>query len=419
MSSLAVDLDPGLPELAAAFDLPLVSRWFVERWPGLGRVVNVTARRVHDTKYEPSVRCVIAYDLLVERAGEDPQKTIGVAEIGPAGTRLRLYDQDPRMPWLQEATAPQPMSERFARLPEFERAASGPPRITALRYKAGVRCALRYDLPVGDSSARVFGKMLVADGARIMSTLDELHELSRAEPEMPRIARPLVYWSDIHVLAQYAVVDGRELHEVVFDLGEDPEVRLSWIRTAGARLAGLHAHARTPGPHQGLLGDAAELDGYAGAIGRADAALADAFADAIELLRHTGEREPDAVASHGAFRTDQFMIQDGRLVMIDLDSYCWADPARDIGNLFAYLRWKSIRQPQHADFIASARGSFLEGYGEVRDPPSERWSALYEAASMLKVAGRRYRSLTVREWPVVPRLIYDARALARGRPAPY
>jgi hypothetical protein len=42
--------------------------------------------------------------------------------------------------------------------------------------------------------------------------------------------------------------------------------------------------------------------------------------------------EPMAVLSHGAFRPEHFLIEDGCLVLIDMDGFCWANPARDAGN---------------------------------------------------------------------------------------
>ena len=91
--------------------------------------------------------------------------------------------------------------------------------------------------------------------------------------------------------------------------------------------------------------------------------------------------------------------------MIDLDGFCWADPARDLGNFLAYLVWKAIRNPQQAAFIEAAQRLFLDGYRARRPLPDQPWLAIYQAASLLKIAGRRFRSLTVKEWPLVPRLL--------------
>ncbi len=107
-------------------------------------------------------------------------------------------------------------------------------------------------------------------------------------------------------------------------------------------------------------------------------------------------------------RTDQFILQGDRLAMIDLDSYCWANPARDLGNFLAYLCWKAIRQPEHAQFVERAGRAFLEGYLSVQADIDERWLSVYQAASLLKIAGRRFRSLTYLEWPLVIHLIQAA-----------
>jgi len=96
--------------------------------------------------------------------------------------------------------------------------------------------------------------------------------------------------------------------------------------------------------------------------------------------------------------------------MIDLDGFCWASPARDIGNYLAYLAWKRIRQPHAAELIERAGQLLREGYQALRELPDARWLAIYEAASMLKIAGRRFRSLTLKEWHLVPLLIDAAEA---------
>ena len=121
-------------------------------------------------------------------------------------------------------------------------------------------------------------------------------------------------------------------------------------------------------------------------------------------------QEPAPVASHGAFRTDQYMIERGELVMIDLDGFCWANPARDLGNFMAYLRWKAIRKPNDAEFIAHVGQIFLDGYRAAGRDIDDRWLRLYTADSLLKIAGRRYRSLTAKEWHLVPRLVEEANA---------
>ena len=157
-----------------------------------------------------------------------------------------------------------------------------------------------------------------------------------------------------------------------------------------------------------MTDDLEELREYVAPIAAVDPALADRYAaTAGRLAEASMHGEPAPVASHGAFRTDQFMIENGELVMIDLDGFCWANPARDLGNFMAYLRWKAIRKPHDAAFIERVGQLFLQGYRAAGRATDQGWLARYTADSLLKVAGRRYRSLTAKEWHLVP-LLLDA-----------
>ena len=91
--------DRGLPQLAAAFDLPAVSRLYEERWPGRAQAgLRVRARKVHDVEYQPSARCVVTHELTLKRGGDEPVETIGVVDVRPAGVGLRVFHEDPDLP---------------------------------------------------------------------------------------------------------------------------------------------------------------------------------------------------------------------------------------------------------------------------------------------------------------------------------
>jgi hypothetical protein len=410
----SLDFDPNLTRLQVAFDLPAVSRLFEEGWPGtraLPGATSVRANKLLDTKYEPRVSCVTTYDLVVATQNGSG-RTIGTLEMSPSQTVLRTLEHDRDMPSIAEALDANAMARRFtSSVPGLEGEATGEPSIIAVRYKPGARCVLRYTFPT-TSGARVFFGKIVAMGSDLLArSISSLQEASSKSPEMPLIAGPVAYWPDMRMLAQRAV-EGAELHEVAFDATVDVAVRERWMGQAGRGLAGLHRATGVPAASRTISDDTQELEAYAPPMAQADPELAGTFARAVDSLRGFAEPEgTDFVASHGAFRTDQFMIQGDELVMIDLDSFCRSEPERDLGNLLGYLRWKAMRQPQHASFIEAAPKHFLDGYGAVRPPPDQRRIVLYEAASLLKIAGRRFRSLTVREWPKVPHLIDTAARL--------
>jgi aminoglycoside phosphotransferase (APT) family kinase protein len=404
-----LDFDARLPLLRQAFDRELVVQRFEQEWPAAQPAPRkVLSCRLQDTKYQPSVRCTTIYQLMLEPADGAPTQTIGVLEVSPQGLAHRLYSDDPRLPWLQAATDPAGMRERFATLLADQGGASfGECAVTPVRYHAGARCVFRYDLrgPAGERT--LFGK-LIGQGAELaMSTVAALHQASAAAPNMPRILQPQAFWPDLHLLVQPEVSGRAELNDLAFDPAVDRAARERWLHRAGQCLAGLHQVAGIDGPPRTLHDDLGELEEYIAPIEAVDAQLAARYGDALAAMQALAARHTQAapVASHGAFRTDQFMIDGDELVMIDLDGFCWASPARDLGNYLAYLRWKQIRQPARAALIERAGELLLEGYRQEAPAPGPQELAIYEAASMLKIAGRRYRSLTVKEWHLVPALL--------------
>lgn len=142
----------------------------------------------------------------------------------------------------------------------------------------------------------------------------------------------------------------------------------------------------------------------------ANPALAARFEALLEeaAMLARGRAEPPAVVSHGEFRLSKCLIHKRRLVLIDLDTVGWANPALDVGGFLASLDWHAMRQPRRAAFVERAKRAFLAGYEEKGALLDERWLALYHAAAFLRLAGRSFRSLTFRKWPHLPWRLLDA-----------
>jgi hypothetical protein len=407
------DLDPALPALAQAFEVELAAPRLEEVWRAAAAepvVVDVCTRR--DTAYKRGSRCIVTYDLAGNLSDGVPRHTIGAVEVTPGQIVHRLFHQDPRLPRLAAAVDPDSMRPRLCAL--SAELVGGQPlnlhEIAPLRYKPDRSCVLRYRLETADGDRALVGKLFRDRGETVMSTTIALHQASRVASRMPRIPRPIAYWRDLQLLVQPRVAPDGELRVLAFDTALPVDVRLGWLRDAGIGLAALHSSVRTEGPRRTIEDDLRALRRYGellAAIAPDQAASFDATLAAISSFasRHT---EPAPVASHGALRLDQLLLDEGGLVMIDLDGFCWANPARDIGNLLAYLDWKAIRVPEHADFVELAQQAFLGGYATYRPPPAEPWLTRYRAASILKIAGRRYRALSFDEWPLVPALLASA-----------
>jgi hypothetical protein len=401
VAPLEPGFDPALPELPLALDPDRAARLVA---PG----AEVRRARRHDTKYEPGRRCVSAYELELV----DGHRVFAMVAVTPEGLEMRPFAADEGLPGLAEALDPARMAARFATL----RPGSAVEWCTVVpvRYKPGARCVLRYQL--GADGRRCYGKLLAGGCRQQVATLAALRD--GGSRSMPEILPVEACWDDLGLLVQPAVEDADELNQVAFDPQVAAAARQGLLRAAGAGLAGLHAAAPPQAPPATLAADLADLRGLLPPLAHADQDLAGRYQAAlVRLQAHAADPGGRLAAGHGAFRTDQFLIRrrSGALVLIDLDSACLAEPARDLGNFLAYLDWKAIRRPELAAEVAGAAAAFTRGYGSVLPWPAAERVALWRAASLLKIAGRRYRSLTVSEWHLVPRLADAAAALLAGR----
>lgn len=397
--------DPTLGDLAVVTDPAAAAARLVVAFDGS----TVCFARRRDTKYRPLERCEATYHLHLAAPDGALWRTIGVITVTPAGVAARRFEDDPDLPALVEALDPERMEARLA----------GPvPGLTGcepspVRYKPGGRCVLRYRLATTTGPRELYGKLLASGIDTQLATVAALRAAASDEA-MPAVPPVTAAWPDLGLLAQPAVERGTELHDRAFDPAAPEADRLRLMGAAGRGLAALHGTGLAGLPVVTQADDLAELRGYLAPVGQVHPDLRDRYAallDQVEATGHLGAAQPLA-AGHGAMRTDQFLIdgQTGGLVLLDLDGMCQAEPARDLGNLLAYLDWKAIRRPATAAWVRRAAAAFLTGYATERSAPADRVAA-YRAGSLLKIAGRRYRSLTVPEWPLVPSLLDAAAAL--------
>jgi hypothetical protein len=425
-----VPVDPALPELGEAFDPRAVPRLLRDR---LGEGGVAVKRRV-DTKYQPGARCVTTYELeFSEGCGApspspspSPLPSIGVVEVTPAGVTGRLFLDDPALPWLVEALDPGRMAVRFAALPEWSGAGRPSCEIVPVRYRSGERCVLRFRVTGGGRERTCFGKVLVEGAGRVATASESLGRLSERSPAALAVPATVAHWPDLHMIV-VAAVDGADLNAWAFDPTCPLSETVRWLEAAGAGLAELHqcdvgspssasrlASGLAAAGVRTLADDVAELGDYEVILAHMDESLAARFADVRQRLSAVAsdlDERPGALRpGHGAFRADQLLVAGDRLAVVDLDGFCRSSPARDVANLVAYLRWKQIRRPEQRERVEQARAAFLRGY--ARGPATrEQDLAVFEAASLMKILGRRYRSLAQQEWPLTPQLLDAASQL--------
>ncbi|HXX77305.1 MAG TPA: phosphotransferase [Ktedonobacteraceae bacterium] len=127
--------------------------------------------------------------------------------------------------------------------------------------------------------------------------------------------------------------------------------------------------------------------------------LADQLATRLEAL------EPDAYRpAHGGFKASQLLFHSHKIFIVDFDGFCLADPALDVGYFLAYLRPSGLwyHLPGMMPWFKSAAETFTSTYRHamIEQGITEETitgilqrSKLYEAALLFKIATRRVNRL--------------------------
>jgi hypothetical protein len=386
-----------LPLLGESFTPSRVAAVFAEAW---GR--DVTGGRPLSCRFEPGAGAVTTHALVV-----DGGPVLGALEVTPTRRRLWRCEDDPELPGLRIAADPDLMAERL-------RSVLGPIEGCAAevwRYRPGERAVLRYDVAAAGGPVTLFGKVLRQGARDVACVIDALHRAGDSDPALPSVPALVAVFDDLGLIVQ-AAVQGDPLHRLAYDEAVLRQQRIAAFERTGAALAAMHGGGHGVGPSVSYDDDSAkvrtDMTVAERIVPKLGALLAGALIRTTAAAPTTGT--PPFVSSHGALRTDQIVLVARRPTMLDLDGACLAEPARDAGNLLAYLRWRAIRQPSQARAVVEVRRAFLDGYGPVADEALAR----FEALTLLKIVGRRVRNLTVAEWPLLPGLVATADAVLQG-----
>jgi hypothetical protein len=223
-----------------------------------------------------------------------------------------------------------------------------------------------------------------------------------------RLAAPLAYLAEHDVSLQSYLPQDRSLLELisVAARAELEKPALQTLGEVGSALTHLHTAELT-------AGDAVTLDQELAAVRRSAARLAKATPQtvgAIEPLLATvtarAASAPDdpAVPSHGAFRPAQVRLHGSTVGIVDVDGFCWSEPAQDVGRFVAKLRLLVRRERGEASVADRHASAFVDAYGL---PVSVERVALWELLDLAKALLQAWTRGRPDQAPVLVDLLAD------------
>lgn len=391
MGSLAL---PQAPAAAGVADVDPVLAHLPEALEEAGR----NGWTLHDVQWLPGRHCQLAWRV----AGADGHRPTFQAGLVEAGRwSCHDYRLDAALPGLAEATDVSVVAPRLEHV-------VGQPltscRIEAVRYRAGSRCVLRYDVQ-GPGGGRTFYAKVFARRQFASTSAAVLRVVASAAPT-GLVVPVAAVWSELDTVVTAAAA-GRSASAVLADPAVAVVDRLETADRLGRLLADFHSLDADAAAGRSAADLLDELRQLGRCVATADPRTGERYDAALASLQATVPPEPrHQVLTHGGFRAGQVVLGPaGTLTLLDLDGVGLGDPAGDLATALAQLTWRGTRQPDQAEVLREVATALVAGYGRVAsapDPARLRW---WRAGSILQLVGRRYRRLEVADWELVATLL--------------
>src|SRR5438270_160328 len=289
-----------------------------------------------------------------------------------------------------ELVYPEPDAEPVLDEPPSPPAGAAPANVEAAvkvelaRYLPEIAAILRYDIEtVPDSAARtIFGKVQPfnrgAESHRVMTEIWKAAQRSEGRLVVPK---PLGYHPELGLYLQSSV-PGKPISSD----RTKPEFLPAIIHAAEA-LATLHESAI---PTQKKLPLEREISRMERTLDQFALVEPRAYFLLRELVTHLRGKlknlpEEEWLPTHGDYKYDQLLHEDGRFSLIDFDFFALAENSYDLGKFCAYLVPSMPKSWEQSVAAEEGRKAFLNRYRELRPQASLHRFPIYETVNL---AGR-------------------------------
>lgn len=426
--------DPALPALQELFPAQGAPPFVVQTLCQLtGRAVDPSAVHVPYVRYRPGKSCVLLWSVTDQTgapllasgrlfhnqradkllANNANRRLIDAAAALLGGDSppyryfperqllVQLFPLDLRLPELVLAADEAWLSDRLTTNGSKPRARAvfGQP----VSYKPWRRCVYRYDMEADGERRSYYAKVFRDDrGEDLLEwhrTVSSTLQASRAPWTIPTAT---AYLPEARMLLFDAIDDVVKVRTLLRLSLKDPATKQRLLGYMTAAAAGLVAFQRSridalplQTPHD-LIDAFREDCAWIGAVAPQLVASVTRVLDQLEAAARAFPEEP-LVPAHGAFRHDQLLDANGRLIVLDLDTICSSGESADAGNFLGYLDLTAVRRPRLQPVIDECARTFSDTLRNV-GLTSPQWVAWYRAAAHVKKGLRSFFSLQL-DWP--------------------
>jgi Phosphotransferase enzyme family len=295
---------------------------------------------------------------------------------------------DPALPTVSPALDPERIESEFKHgLPRLA-GEHGRVKVKAarvIRYKAGRRCVIEYDVRIKRPNAeperlKLIGKIRAKrfgnEGYRLLNAIWEAG-FSEESADGISVPEPLGVLTGLRMWLQRKV-NGAEAMAILTETDNGVEL----ARRIAAAAHKLH-QAGVPAERSHTMSEELQiLHEHLPLVLRARPHLQKRIERVLAGCDRLGERLARAqfCGIHRDFYAAQVIVGKGRLYLVDFDLYCMGDPALDIGNFLGHLTEAGIRcsgnSAAYAETEQALEAEFLRLSGEHRRNAVEGYALL-------------------------------------------
>lgn len=383
-------------------------------------------------RYKPESSCMVTYRLEIEdRATSETGEQVLCGRAYPKGLSLSQWEKGRRLPLVQPrfgqpllylpdlemmlwsfpndrkmttlSSATEP--ERFASviLPELIGSHLGQgwkilsTASQVMHYVGEHTCTVKMSVDLSHPSQKglqtmtLFGKTYYnEDGAETYRVMQQLWNSEARRSGQLALAKPLGYDSETKTLRQLAA-PGITLETSDFDR---PDFLL-FLREAAGAVGRLHL-APLSGARSVTVADLiTNLKSVASILIRCRPTCGQALLPLVNRLVAQADMIPahPSATLHGDLHLKNFLVDDARVTLIDLDNVCTGSPYLDLGSLIAGLHTYSILHEKSKETVPQLVDSFLQAY-ETHVPWPIRRDLVDWHTAVALITERAYRCVT-------------------------
>lgn len=331
-----------------------------------------------------------------------------VAVIERLGMVVHAFPIDAELPTLAIATDPAVAAGALAELLDVGGRAGIEVegcRVEPVHYNRRHRCMLRYRLDLGNGRDVVlYGKVSNdGSGARVPAVVKALSVVfAGTGVTLPEC---LGFLEDLGVVV-FAEIPGAPVARIVKDYCQSEpstgEARAAEaVEMCGFIAAALHGSGLRLGALRPLAAELNRLRANLAPMNGLAPGLAETLGLGLDRVESRAGGTPalDLCQSHGDFSYTQILFDEDRAGLVDFDSFCQAEPALDLGQFLAYLRYAGMKAPaasaaERAGRIEFLASRFAAAYTAAGGSTQalER-AAVYEAVSLIRMAEHAWLNL--------------------------